>query len=270
MSVGNLKTQGNKGNNWTWQMSVLQLLGEIRDCTCGIPPYVPPTFSSFSIAAQAAIIEVGAALSGVKNFLWGTTTPANVQPNSIAIRDVTTNVLIASGLANDGSENVNIGVIPNAAPITHSWRAEGTSTAPAPFNSSNFTVSSIYPYFYGKVASGGAAPGVNRPLSNQALINSGTKVVASSAGTITVNFNSTSDDYIWFAVPASQPLKTSWFVNIINNGPIGGAVMVGGNLFPAPDLVSINSPTALWAGVNYNIYVSNYQSAVVVNMDLNN
>jgi len=29
MSVGNLKTQGDKGNNWTWQNSVLQLLGQI-------------------------------------------------------------------------------------------------------------------------------------------------------------------------------------------------------------------------------------------------
>jgi len=29
MSVGNLPTQGDKKNNWTWQNSVLQLLGQI-------------------------------------------------------------------------------------------------------------------------------------------------------------------------------------------------------------------------------------------------
>jgi len=35
MSVGNLKTQGDKGNNWTWQNSVLQLLGTIVSNTGG-------------------------------------------------------------------------------------------------------------------------------------------------------------------------------------------------------------------------------------------
>jgi len=29
MSVGNLNTQGDKKNNWTWQNAVLQLLGQI-------------------------------------------------------------------------------------------------------------------------------------------------------------------------------------------------------------------------------------------------
>jgi hypothetical protein len=54
----------------------------------------------------------------------------------------------------------------------------------------------------------------------------------------------------------------------LNNGSIGGAVSAGGNLFPANDTVSINSPTALWSGISYRIYISNYQSAVVTNMTL--
>ncbi|MBK7819454.1 MAG: hypothetical protein IPJ60_19370 [Sphingobacteriaceae bacterium] len=33
MSVGNLPTQGDKKNNWTWQNAVLQLLGSISDNT---------------------------------------------------------------------------------------------------------------------------------------------------------------------------------------------------------------------------------------------
>jgi hypothetical protein len=154
--------------------------------------------------------------------------------------------------------------------MTQQWRGEGTDTQSNPFQSANFTVQSIYPYFYGKVASGGALPGVNRPVANQALINSGTAVVADSSGTININFNSGVDDYFWFAVPASMPLKTSWFVTILNNGAIGGPVSVGGNLFPAPDLVSVNSPSLLWAGVNYNIYITNYQSAIAASMALNN
>lgn len=223
--------------------------------------YIPPVFNAFAISGQAQTIEVGTALSGTKTFTWGTTNSTLVAVNSVAIRDVTTNTLIASGLANDNTENVAIGTITNTSPISHSWRAEATDTHAGAMVSSNFTVTSLYPYFYGKVASGGVAPGSNRPTANQALINSGTKVVASSTGTITLPFVSTSDDYIWFAVPASSPTKTIWFVDSLNNGSIGGSVSPGGNLFPAFSTVSIDSPTSLWTAVSFEIYISNYQTA---------
>lgn len=224
-------------------------------------PFLAPAFSAFAISAQAQLIQVGTTLSGVKLFTWTTTNSANVQPNSIAIRDVTANTLIASGLVNDGAENVNIGVISNLVPITQSWRAEAIDTEAAPFNSSNFTINSIYPIFAGKVASGGAAPGVNRPLPDQALINSGALAVTDSTGTTTVTFNSSADDYIWIAIPVLSALKTTWFVDTLNTGPIGGAVSPAGNLFPAPNTVAIDSPTALWSAINYRIYISNYQTA---------
>ena len=35
--------------------------------------------------------------------------------------------------------------------------------------------------------------------------------VATSTGTLTVNFSSTSDDYIWFATPDTSTTKTVWF-----------------------------------------------------------
>ena len=233
-------------------------------------PYQNPAFTSFNISGQSTLIEVGVALAGLKTFLWGISNPANVQPNSVAIRDVNTNTLLASGLADDGSEIVNIGTIVNTSPISQNWRGEAINSLLNPFQSGNFNVSSIYPIFFGKVASGGAGPGINRPLSNQALINSGTKSVISSTGTITINFGSTADDYIWFAVPDTSPLKTVWFISTLNTGAIGGAVSPSGNLFPAPTVVSINSPTALWSGVLYKIYVANYQSGVIVPMDLRN
>lgn len=233
-------------------------------------PYIPPAFSSFLISGQSTLIEVGIALSGIKTFLWGITNGGNVQPNTVAIRDVNSNTLIASGLANDGSEAVDIGVINNTAPISQSWRGEAQNTQLGNFQSGNFNVSSIYPIFYGKVASGGAAPGVNRPVADQALINSGTKLVSNSNGTITLSFNTTSDDYMWFAIPNSSTSKTKWFINSLNNGNIGGAVLPGGNLFPDPDVVNIDSPTALWNGISYKIYIANYQSAVILPMELRN
>ncbi|NJO62870.1 MAG: hypothetical protein HC836_33010 [Richelia sp. RM2_1_2] len=127
----------------------------------------------------------------------------------------------------------------------------------------------IHPFFYGKVTAPGA-PGAGRPVANQALINSGNKVANISTGTITVTFSAGTDDYIWFAIPSTSTSKTVWYVNALNNGSIGGAVTPAGNLFPAFDTVSINSPTALWAGVNYKIYIANYQSATTGSMELRN
>ncbi len=154
--------------------------------------------------------------------------------------------------------------------MSQNWRGEAVNTELTPFVSNNFNVSSIYPIFSGKVASGGAGAGVNRPASNQALINSGTEVLVQSNGTIVINFNTTSDDYMWFAVPIVSALKTIWFVNALNTGSIGGVVSPSGNLFPSPDVVAINSPLALWSGVQYRIYVANYQSGVVLPMELRN
>jgi len=122
------------------------------------------------------------------------------------------------------------------------------------------TITAIYPFFYGKVSGG------SKPTKNQALINSGTKVVWSSTGTITVNFNSAAADWIWFAIPEVSPAKTKWYVDIINNGAIGG----GANLFDTETIVAIDSPTVLWNGVNYRIYVSNYQTAITAPMQLQN
>ncbi len=232
--------------------------------------YFAPTFSSFSITGQAVLIEVGVGLSGTKTFTWGTTNSGNVQTNSIAVRDVNASTLIGSSLPNTGSASLAIGTITNTSPISQSWRIEGTNTNSGSMTPVSFTVNSIYPVFYGKVASGGAPPGGSRPTANQTLINSGTKVLINSTGTVTLNFNSGTDDYFWFAIPASSTSKSNWFISSLNNGLIGGSVNPGGNLFPDPDVVTINSPTSLWTGVSYKIYITNFQSAVVVNMDLRN
>jgi len=233
-------------------------------------PFQAPAFTSFSISGQSSLIQVGTVLSGSKTFTWSTSNSGNVQANSLAIRNVNTNTLLASSLVNDGTEILNIGTITNSTPISQSYRIEGTNTLLASFISSNFNVSSIYPFYYGKVSSIGAAPGVNRPIDNQALINSGTEVVSSSTGTLSVTFGSTSDDYIWFAIPSSSTDKTVWYIDTLNNGVIGGAVSPSGNLFPVFTSVSINSPTALWSGITYHIYIANYQSAVSSVMQLKN
>jgi hypothetical protein len=162
-------------------------------------PYLAPTFSSFSISGQQQTVEVDITnpiLSGNQTFLWSTTQSGNVASNSVTIRDVTGAADLATGLANDGSQVVSVGTINlTSNNQSYSWRAEATNTQAGDFNSSNFTVTAIHPYFYGTVASGGAAAGDNRPSATQDLVTGGTKVVASSTGTINITFGATSDDY---------------------------------------------------------------------------
>lgn len=98
------------------------------------------------------------------------------------------------------------------------------------------------------------------------MINSGTKVVGDSTGTVTATFASSASDWIWFAIPQASTSKTTWYIDALNNGPIGGV----SNLFDTESVVSIDSPSVLWNGVNYKIYVSNYQSAVASPMQLRN
>jgi len=98
------------------------------------------------------------------------------------------------------------------------------------------------------------------------MVIGGNKVLTSSAGDITINFNSTSDDYLWFAIPScpaasNVPTKTCWCCNSSLYGAIGGAVSAGGNLFPTPDYTDISVTTACWTA-NYDVYISNKQSGV--------
>jgi hypothetical protein len=89
--------------------------------------------------------------------------------------------------------------------------------------------------------------------------------VQPSTGTITVNFGA-NDEYLWFATPALSTTKTKWFVTALNNGDIGSVT----DLFNAPTTISVDSPVALWAGVPYKFYISNYPTTTLAPMELRN
>jgi hypothetical protein len=117
------------------------------------------------------------------------------------------------------------------------------------------TFQGIYPIFY--------SVSNTPPVANQALINTSTKSVLPSDGTLNIEFGA-SGQYIWFAHPASMPTKTKWFVNSLNNGNIGTI----SDLFNAPTTVNIT--TALWNGIPYKIYISNNPTTTIGNMELKN
>jgi len=98
-------------------------------------PYLVPAFSAFSIQGVAAVLEVGDAIPASVTFTWATSNPANVQPNSLSITDVTDAVLLASGLANDGSEPVVMGApVVKTGAASHQFRIDGTDTHLDPFS----------------------------------------------------------------------------------------------------------------------------------------
>lgn len=132
------------------------------------------------------------------------------------------------------------------------------------------SVNGLYPYYFGTVASGGAPAGSNRPSATNSLVTGGTKVLQDSNGTIDINFSSTSDDYLWFAIPSGSTSKTCWYINALNNGDIGGGVSPACNLFPAFDPEDVCSAQGCWNDVPYKVYISNYQSAVSTTMEIRN
>ena len=223
---------------------------------------------NFTATFNRGLITPAYGTSGLRSGLpntynyTGTNLPASVASTSLSNLQTINNYEILLG-ANTWTSTVSYDI--GEQPLDSDG---GNFSTPLPAGTTGVkttSINGIYPWFYGKVSSGGAAAGVNRPTADQALINGfDGKLVASSTGTIIVpDFASTADDYIWFAIPSTSTDKNVWYVNALNNGLIGGAVG-GANLFPNFDTVSINSPTALWSGVNYKIYISNVQSSASI------
>ena len=150
--------------------------------------YQVPSFTFFSISGQANPVEVGSVISGFKSFLWATSNSANVA-EPLTIRDVSNSVDLDNQLVNSGSAAIDIGNLNTSTQRTQQFSIQALNTEGSSL-SRVYNISILYPYFYGKVSSGGAAAGSNRPVADQALIDSGTKVVSSSSGNISINFNS--------------------------------------------------------------------------------
>lgn len=129
------------------------------------------------------------------------------------------------------------------------------------YQSSQYTYTGIYPYFWGV--------STTQPTTTTIIdeITGGTanKVLTSAANTITITFGASSQ-YLWFAHFSNYTNKTVWYVDALNSGSIGGA----SNLFNTPTTHSINSPDGYWSGINFEIYITNYQTSTFSSMQLRN
>jgi hypothetical protein len=182
------------------------------------------------------------------------TLPAPSNPNAF-----TTTTYNSRGNYNAGlPKQDNKGSLDVRTPLVRSVNAP--QAASTNYNSTTFTYTNIYPYFWGVSSTQPTTSGIATLISSGAA----NKVLSSAASTITISFNASSE-YLWFATFSNYPAKTIWFVDALNSGGIGGP----SNLFQSPVTTSISSPDGYWSGINFGIYISNYQTTNI-SMQLRN
>jgi hypothetical protein len=116
-------------------------------------PYQAPSFTSFNISGESTSQEVGDGIPASVTFTWSTAQSANVQANSIDIIDVTGgNIVLAAGLANDGSEAVVQGApVSRVTPGSYQYKIQALNTLLAPF-STTLTFTWFFRLFFGQQA----------------------------------------------------------------------------------------------------------------------
>ena len=200
-----------------------------------LAPYIEPAFSSFAVNVTPQPFEVGATMSGAKTFTWATSTCDNVASNSIGILNITSGTTLATGLANDYAESLNIGTLANSDCCVWNWRITGCSTQDTEFNRDVYKCS-VYPYFWGVETCG------IRPTIDNALVVGGHKVV-NSVG-----------QWTWFAMPSNCASRTKWFQGAAPN--CGNINVAPTDKYPDEVCVNVTSPDGCWSSVEYKVYLS--------------
>lgn len=109
-------------------------------------------------------------------------------------------------------------------------------------------------WYYGLIERVGGI--VDIPTVEDIDINNGNLVTNQNPNSnINISFNSDPSDFLWFIIPKEFPTKNKWDVSQLNSGIIGGPKSKNGNLFPEPELYTINS-------IEYYVYISNYRTKV--------
>ena len=155
-------------------------------------PYQQPNFTAFTFNYGTNPKEVGDNIvAGTKSFTWAISYPANIQTNSISIKDITNNITLISGTANDGVAALSIGTVSKSAPATHTWQIKATRTNNTVITS-NLSLTWYWRRFYGTQSAATMSAAQVSALSNQGI-------VAGRAGT----YNFGAGAYKYFAWPTS-------------------------------------------------------------------
>ena len=120
------------------------------------------------------------------------------------------------------------------------------------FNSSDRSITGVYPYWYGKSTTQPTISTIQDAISGGTANKS--SITNSQDGTLTITFNASSE-FIWFAHFEEYNTKQSYYVTDLNKGDFGPT-----GLFQTFVTGTIDSPDSYWSGVTYKIYIGNYQT----------
>ena len=232
------------------------------------PVIVEPS-SFFSISPSTTTYETGCqvAITGSISFSPGSITPAYCGGPSVRssgatcysytykgtpYSGVSSSCIFPTLTASTGSNSMSGCVLyaSGGTPLNSSGSAYGTALSAGTTNANTVTINGILPWYWGLSTSGIVDATC---VANCGCGIFGCKCVGNvGASCIPITYNSSSGDYIWFALPSCAATKTCWYVNGTNNGCIGGV----GNLFATYCTLPIISAENCWSGCNYEIYVS--------------
>lgn len=159
--------------------------------------YLVPTISSFSISGQATSVESGTSFpAGLKPFAWASTNTSNIVSGTLAVTDVTLGTTLATNLANDGAENINVPLYQLNGNVSKTFRLTANQLIGGPITR-DFTINSYYRIFFGPTVSVPTNSAEARALPSSQLTNAGNTFILNT-GTINSHF--------CFAIPSSKNL----------------------------------------------------------------
>ena len=219
-----------------------------------------PSFSAFSISGQTTPLEVGATISArSKTFLWTTVNPSVVQANSIGITDTTAGNPLATGLADDGTEAIEIDAITNILPPTNVWTITGTKTAGGTFNRT-YTVTWLWRVYAGSSANETLTANQIKALADSSALQ------ASFSGTYAIT---PSSEFSYFCYPDSMG-DALYFRDGNTFFPISMATSSDNAAYSntangwSYDLVSVTNAQSV--ATNYRVYRTQYSFSGTLSM----
>ena len=140
-----------------------------------------------------------------------------------------------------GSVNYLTGVQP-----TNSAGENFDSPYPPGTLSDSKIIRAAYPVFYGTLNIGQTILDIN--------LSTFTKVTnINPNNTVSIPYSNVLGKQLVILIPVENTIKTKWYVTESNKGGIDG---ITGDLFALPVTASYDSPTLLWLGKSYRVYIS--------------
>jgi len=212
-------------------------------------PYQTPIFSSFSIAGQQTIIEVGETINGSSRaFNWATTNNSNIQPNTISIADVSGGTTLLQDSINDGIETLSFTDVTLTSPGSQKFRVSAINTNNATF-SRDYDINYLWRTFWGSDVDG-VITGADILNGSNRLDNNGNGVYSTPAG---------AQSYRFISYPASFGKATQ-----ITDTATGLEVAMD----PAWNPATVNITNQQGVPVDMYVYRTSNQTAGELNMEV--